>query len=485
MSLSGSLSSALSGMNAASRTAQVVSANIANATTQGYARREIQTASLVLGGEGSGVRITGVVRHDTPVLTADRRLADAGSGNRGATAAFYTKLESILGASEDPGALMNRIGAFDTALLEAAARPDSDARLANVLQTAKNLSSSISNAARDVQASRVVADREISAQVSTLNAALVRVGALNEQILNNNASGRDSSGLQDLRQQTIDSISKIVPLRELRRDGGAIALYAATGAPLVDGFVSTFEFQPTPTIVAGMTQTSGGVGGLKLNGQPVDTRTETGAIAGGTLAAQFNIRDELAPEAQRELDGLARDLIERFANPTVDATRAPGAPGLFTDQQTALLPSKELGLAQRLVVNSRADPDLGGAYWRLREGLGSTTPGAVGNSSLLTQLNTALNTAVNPSSVALPIGARSFSSIAAEVRSDASTYRVNLENEATFQSAQLAALTEMEKAEGVDTDQEMQTLLQVEQAYSANVRVIQVVNDMMQTLLEI
>ncbi|MFA9230373.1 MAG: flagellar basal body rod C-terminal domain-containing protein [Microgenomates group bacterium] len=31
----------------------------------------------------------------------------------------------------------------------------------------------------------------------------------------------------------------------------------------------------------------------------------------------------------------------------------------------------------------------------------------------------------------------------------------------------------------------MQTLLQVEQAYSANVRVIQVVNDMMQTLLEI
>jgi flagellar hook-associated protein 1 FlgK len=49
----------------------------------------------------------------------------------------------------------------------------------------------------------------------------------------------------------------------------------------------------------------------------------------------------------------------------------------------------------------------------------------------------------------------------------------------------VAALTEMEMAEGVDKDQEMQTLLQIEQAYSANVRVIQVVNDMMQTLLEI
>ena len=39
MTLSGSLSSALSGLNAASRAAEIVSTNIANAMTEGYGRR--------------------------------------------------------------------------------------------------------------------------------------------------------------------------------------------------------------------------------------------------------------------------------------------------------------------------------------------------------------------------------------------------------------------------------------------------------------
>lgn len=39
--------------------------------------------------------------------------------------------------------------------------------------------------------------------------------------------------------------------------------------------------------------------------------------------------------------------------------------------------------------------------------------------------------------------------------------------------------------DGVDSDAEMQKLLQYEQAYAANARVIQAVNDMMDQLLRI
>ena len=44
---------------------------------------------------------------------------------------------------------------------------------------------------------------------------------------------------------------------------------------------------------------------------------------------------------------------------------------------------------------------------------------------------------------------------------------------------------EQELLNGVDTDQEMQKLLLIEQSYAANARVIQVVDDMMRRLMEI
>ena len=64
------------------------------------------------------------------------------------------------------------------------------------------------------------------------------------------------------------------------------------------------------------------------------------------------------------------------------------------------------------------------------------------------------------------------------------TARVNADDEASFATAQLGTLRSMELEQGVDTDQEMQSLLQIETAYAANAKVISTIGDMMQTLLE-
>ena len=45
MTLSGSLSNALSGLTAAARAAEIVSANVANAMTPGYQKRELSLSS--------------------------------------------------------------------------------------------------------------------------------------------------------------------------------------------------------------------------------------------------------------------------------------------------------------------------------------------------------------------------------------------------------------------------------------------------------
>jgi flagellar hook-associated protein 1 FlgK len=61
---------------------------------------------------------------------------------------------------------------------------------------------------------------------------------------------------------------------------------------------------------------------------------------------------------------------------------------------------------------------------------------------------------------------------------------VAAQGEATFATTRLETFTEIEAQGGVDTDFEMQSLLQIEQSYTANAKVLKAVGDMMQTLLD-
>jgi flagellar hook-associated protein 1 len=78
MSISGALSSSLSGLTAAARAAEVVSSNIANARTEGYGRREVQLSARSVGGTGQGVQVDAVRRMVDLVLLTDRRIAQSG-----------------------------------------------------------------------------------------------------------------------------------------------------------------------------------------------------------------------------------------------------------------------------------------------------------------------------------------------------------------------------------------------------------------------
>jgi flagellar hook-associated protein 1 FlgK len=74
---------------------------------------------------------------------------------------------------------------------------------------------------------------------------------------------------------------------------------------------------------------------------------------------------------------------------------------------------------------------------------------------------------------------------ATQLSSRAAQARLAAENAASFASGQAGELREVELRGGVDSDAELQRLLVVEQAFSANARMIQTLDDMMQTLLRI
>lgn len=484
MSISGTLSSALSGLTANAKAAELVSSNIANATTPGYARRELQVTSRTVGNTGQGVQIVGVNRAVNLPLLSDRRLAQSSSGDADTRAAFFSRLEKTLGTPDQAFSINGRVAALDAALTEAASHPESEPRLTTVLGSAKALASQIGIASKDVQSARTAANTEIAVEVNQLNTALERVVKLNVQIRRNFGLGQDTAAMQDQRQQVVDQLAKILPIREIQQLDGSISLYTPTGAVLLDGVPAVFGFSATSSVSPAMSN-GAGLSGLTLNGSQIATTGDDSVIIGGTLAANFAIRDELGVKAQSQLDAVARDLVERFSDSGLDATRGVGDPGLFTDAGAAFNALNEVGLSQRIKLNAAADPAQGGAIWRLRDGLGATTSGAVGNSALLSGLRTALNSQREPASGGFMTGQRSFSVFASNLLSSASTNQLSAQGDATYAKTRLETFTSMEAENGVDTDQEMQTLLQIEQAYAANAQVIKTVNQMIQTLLEI
>jgi flagellar hook-associated protein 1 len=485
MSVTSALAGALSGLSAASRQAEILSSNVANATTPGYARRQVSLSSAVLAGTGQGVQINGVTRDVDRQLLGERRLAQAAGGDRDTRAQFLARVEATLGTPESTGSLAARLAAFDQALVEAAGRPESQARLGNVATTAKSLASGLATATRDIQAARATADRRIGDEVGKLNSTLAQLQELNVDLRSFTGAGRDISALLDQRQQLVDQISAIVPVREIPRDLNQIALFTAGGAPLLEGSPAVIGFSTTHTVTPEMTQALGGLSGITINGRPYDTAGSASPILGGTLGALFAVRDDLAVSAQGKLDAAARDLVERFASVAVDPTLAPGAPGLFTDAGAAFDPLDETGLAGRLALNPAADPAQGGALFRLRDGLGTPTEGPPGNGAILAALHGALSGARALSSTGFAAGSRSFATLMGDLMSDTSSLRLSSQSEQSFAAAKLTALTDLEAQNGIDTDQEMQELLVIEKNYAANAKVIQAVADMIDTLIRL
>ncbi len=485
MSISTSLFNALSGMTAASRAAELVSSNVANAMTEGYGVRSLELASRTVGLSGSGVRVSGVVRNVDEGLIESRRLAQSEVGFGTSLAGFLGDLEQVLGTPDQPGSLSGKLAAFESALIEAGANPASDARLETVLNSARRLVDHLKGAASAIQSARMDADRDIAAQIDSLNTGLKTVERINISIQESLASGKDPSALQDLRQQTIDALSSIVPLRQVPRANGQIALFTPGGAILLDGRAARIGFTRTEVIVAEMTQAGGALSGLTINGTTVPSGGARSPIAGGSLAALFEIRDEVAVTAQSQLDAVARDLVERFQDPALDATRAAGDPGLFTDDGTVFDPANEVALSSRLKLNAAVDPQQGGAAWRLRDGLGAAAPGDVGNGALLADLTAALTAGRSPASGGFSATLRSASALASDFLSLIRADRDDIELQLSYSQAKHETLRMMELETGVDTDAEMQKLLLIEQAFAANARVMATADEMIQLLMQI
>ena len=486
MSISSAMASAMSGLTATGRTAEIISNNIANALTDNFGRRELNLSSNVLDGYGAGVRVGAMTRAEDVVATASRRAMETLANYDDRTGATAARITTSLGAPGEPGSLPEIFVAFESAITAASNNPSSQTHLNNAVARATEVVAALQRQSQDNMQIRMDADAEIGRQVEKVNNNLLEIERLNVEIRKRYRSPSDIAGLQDAQQRLIDEIATVIPIKVAKRDLGEVALFTPTGGVLLDGSPRLLDFSTTPMITHAMTVGNGAISGLGQNGIPVAIGGGGGFFDGGSLSALFETRDIVVPGHNAQVDALARDLVERFQNPAVDPTLLPGDPGLFTDAGAAFNVANELGLAARISVNAAADPAQGGASWRLRDGLNAVAQGDVGQNAILRNLENALTSTTVPGPNLGISTAQSASGYAADLTAQRFADQATVDQRIAYSSSQLASLKSVESSSiGVDSDEQLQRLLETEKAYAANARVISTLDGLLDQLLRI
>lgn len=479
MSLTGALSNAVSGLRATSVSADIVGSNIANALNENYARREVALAQDSMG-ESGGVRVASILRHSNSVANSDWRASNGRASGLEAQSDALVRLNTAFGDATEAGSLQSLVTDLEAQLVSASTRPDVDQRLSITAYALGDVAYKINDISSAIQEERQIADNAIGEAVGRVNELLEDLQNNNVQLFSAPETSSSYSQLLDQRDTLLNELSEYMEVKTYPREFNTVAIYSASGEALVEAGEVQFDFTTTAVISPQHSVSTGVLGQVEVDGSPVDISR----LSGGKLEALFELRDEIAVEAQDELDAFAYELATRLNDTSFDPSRTATDPGILTDNGSIVDPANVAGFSARISLNQTIDPREGGDARRLRDGVLGTVPGNVGDASMLNGIIDALSA---PSTITFGEGAGTNSSIsgfASDIASSFGSDRIRLENQLTAAESEKASFNELRLANGVDTDTELQNLLLIEQAYGANARVIQIIDSLMQTLLE-
>jgi flagellar hook-associated protein 1 FlgK len=437
--------------------------------TPGYVRR--QAILVTPAGDHSGA-IVGEIRREVDYSL--QRMTRLESGKMARYQAVQEGLRSYtayLGQPGDGTSPADKFSAFQNSLTTLVNMPSSTGAQSGAVLAAEDLALSIRGAATTLGTTATEVDMEIRYEVADLNQALYQLRELNTQRRDFEPGTMETAQFDGQIDAVLDQIAGIVDIRSTVSSNGTVSIYTVSGAALLEGdLVQDVTF-------------NAGDGTLMAGAQDITPfKDGVRGIQHGSLVGLSELKRDVIPRFQLQLDEYARGMIETFQ--TADASLAPGQPGLFTDNGIAFDPLNSVGLASRIKVNQSLTTTGSAEVWRIRDGLGAAAPGAAADSTQISAFITALSTPVGADpGTGIPTLV-TLSDFAAEMVTAQASERARAEN--NFNAASSAAEVVMaarRNAEGVNIDDEMQQLLLIEQSYAANSKILTTVSDMIDTLI--
>ena len=340
MSLNGIAASALSTLQTNSTALGVVSDNVANLNTQGYARRVVQEQTLTTGGQLSGVDIASIQRVADQFLNQEVLTAGGTSSQYDTQSAIFNQLNSLLGQPGDDSSLTTSLSNVFSALGQAALSPTASASQVGVVNAFQNLASNIANLSSSITGLQNQVDQQVTSTVSSANSLIQQIYNLNTQVQAAVAKGDTSTSLLDQRDLAVQNLSQIMGIRSVPTTNGGVQIFTDDGISLVGSTYAQLSYAGGAT--------NGVYGNVMVqsispqSGQPIGTPTALDPhLDSGSLKGMIDMRDNTLGDLGSELGQLAQATSSAF-NQVHNAGAAYPPPTTLSGRDTGLLSTDAL-----------------------------------------------------------------------------------------------------------------------------------------------
>lgn len=479
------LENSLAGLNAAQRQIELTSRNIANASTAGYTKKSLQQIPSVVAGQVMGVQIGQVQRTVDQSLQKSLWSQTSSASSYDTMTTYLDRLQQLQGGTDSTTNISSVISTLQNGFTELSASPDDGIAQSKVVSQAVNVVRSFNQYSTTLQTLRNNTQTEMSDTVNQINQDTAQIAKLNQQILQFKANGQSTADIEDQRDQSIKDLSQYMDISTYA-DGDSVAVQTKAGGILL-ATTQSYPLSFSPQTLSATTAYPGGAAAVTIGTDNITT-----SKMGGKLGALVQLRDEILPQQQAQLDELSQKMAVRF--------NAQGVK-LFVDSSTGDVPpdtvSNYVGFASRMVVN----PAIVNDATKLQSGTSGTPPNTGSNAVILKVLsytfglysdasntpNTAFRTGSLgaggnlssglPSTATLADYAQNFigtnaqfSSLATAQKTSEEDYRQTLEKSFLDQS-------------GVSIDSEMANMITLQKAYASNAKAFSTVGTMFDQLL--
>ena len=228
----------VSALQAFQQAINVVSNNVANASTPGYDRETVNLTEAIPQAAGAatigaGVVVSGINRAFSQAAANQLNTSQSSLGQLTALQNYSSQIDNLFGTTI--GGLSTALQGFYSAFSGVANNPTSTASRQALLGQAQSVASAFQNASGELNSLNGDVNSRITADVTQINSIAKAISTLNNQIVTGTAQdgGQPPNELLDQRDQLISNLSQLVGISTTTDPTGAVNVFVGNGQPLV------------------------------------------------------------------------------------------------------------------------------------------------------------------------------------------------------------------------------------------------------------
>ncbi len=452
-------------LQAQQRALDVTSHNIANANTEGYTRQDVvmETSTPIkefAGYVGTGVEIGEFRRIRDQFIDFQLRTENKKLGEWEVKSDIMSKLEVIFNEPSESG-LGTVLDDYWNAWQELSKNPESTAVRITVVQRGITLAETFNHINTQLTDLQKDINRTIAGKVDGINSMAKQISKLNMHIVKAEADGSKANDLRDKRDLLVEQLSKMVEVDTIEDSTGSVNVTVGGRSLVYRDYVLEMKFtdnevDPTAATLEWI--------------EPYTNESQGEVnIKSGELKGYLNTRDETVTEMMDSMSELAESIaLETNAvhNSGYGLDDNPGVDFFVKIEDTEPFGSGNIMVNPVLV----GDETLVAA--------GKVTPVLQGDGS------NALEIAQLRYKLVMGGGTTTFddyySSTVAQLGIEAQEAQRMLENQELLTNQ---LMNKQEAVSGVSLDEEMTNMIKFQHAYSAAARLINVMDEMLETIV--